>query len=75
MEIEHRKIRAKFREWRCGGCTKLLGLIYPNKTLTIKYKDLTAYVEGEIKLICTFCKSENIYKSNNTIDKLNIIES
>ena len=68
MQVEHRKKRALHREWRCGGCDKLLGIIYPTRTLAIKYKDLTAWVDGEVKVICTFCKSENTYISK----KINI---
>jgi phage FluMu protein Com len=75
MEIEHKKRKIAYKEWRCGSCNKLLGIIYATKTLAIKYKDLTAWVDGEIKIICTFCKSENIYKSKSTIDDLNNTKS
>jgi len=66
MIIEHRKLNPKFRQWRCGGCDKLLGIIYPTRTLAIKHKDLVAYVDGKIKVICPFCKVENEFKSNQT---------
>lgn len=70
MIVEHRKLD-KFRHWKCGGCNKLLGVIYPTRTLAIKYKDFVGYVDGEIKIICTFCKSENIYDSKMVLENLN----
>lgn len=69
MQVEHKK--HKHKEWRCGGCDKLLGIIFPTRTLAIKYKDFTGYVDGEIKVICTFCKSDNIYNSRSNIENLN----
>ena len=69
MEVEHRKIIKKYKEWRCGSCNKLLGIIHNNGVLAIKYKDFVGYVlKGDFKMICTFCKSENNYTHNKLVD-------
>ncbi len=63
MEVEHRKIMRKYKEWRCGSCNKLLGIIHNNGILAIKHKDFVGYsMGGDFKTICVFCKSDN----NNT---------
>lgn len=68
MIIEQQK--SKFKQWNCGSCRKLLGLIYNNGTLAIKYKDLLLWATGEVKTICRYCQVENVYKSDNKIDSL-----
>ncbi len=55
----------KYKAWTCGGCNKLLGLIYSDGVLAVKYKDLTAWVTGTYKTVCRFCKMINIYRSNS----------
>jgi len=65
MEVEHRKIvrKVNYKQWNCGNCNKLIGIIYNNGILAVKYKDFTGWlITGEFKLICRFCKSENTYK-------------
>ena len=54
----------RFIPWKCGGCGKLLGLIYSDGELAVKYKDLTAWVRGTYKTVCRFCKMINVYRSN-----------
>lgn len=66
MLVEPVKKR-RFKEWRCGGCDKLLGIIYPTHTVAIKHKDLTAYVTGHVKVVCRFCKSDNEYSTDKNI--------
>lgn len=69
MEVIKKKKR--FKDWRCGGCDKLLGIIYPTKTIAIKHKDLTLWVDGNVKLVCRYCKSENNFNHKDTAN-LNI---
>ena len=69
MIIEHGHNR-KFKEWHCGGCKKLMGIIYADGTLAVKYKDLTAWVVGEYKTICRYCKCMNTYNSNKDLIEL-----
>lgn len=64
VPVEHKTHKAPFREWKCGSCDKLLGLIYKDGTLAVKYKDLVAWATGEYKTICRYCKSVNIYQSD-----------
>jgi len=33
----------KYKHWTCGGCNKLLGLIYSDGVLAVKYKDLLGF--------------------------------
>lgn len=67
MIVEHGK--TKFKHWNCGGCGKLLGIIYPSGTLAVKYKDLVAWATGEYKTICRVCQTENIYKTANKLNE------
>lgn len=69
MIVEHVKNR-KYRQWLCGSCGKLLGLIYANGTLAIKYKELFLWVEGSVKTICRNCQTENNYKYKTDIEEL-----
>jgi hypothetical protein len=67
------EIPGKFRYWKCGGCGKLLGLIYSDGVLAVKYKDLTAWVTGTYKTVCRFCKLVNVFRSGqaeSTLDDL-----
>ncbi len=68
MIVERRD--RKFKEWKCGGCDKLLGIIYAEGTLAIKYKELVAWVTGEYKTVCRYCKCINIYNSSKSIVEL-----
>jgi hypothetical protein len=70
MIVEHVK-RKKFKEWKCGGCEHLLGLAYPDGTLAIKYKELVAWVTGEYKTICRYCKVINTYTSTSKFEDFN----
>lgn len=73
--VQHLKHKSKFRNWDCGGCGKLLGIIYHNGTLAIKYKDFVGWaLSGEFKTVCRYCKCENTYKHRNNIENLNIVE-
>jgi hypothetical protein len=60
MEIINKK--SALKNWRCGACHKLLGIIYRNGILAIKHKDFVGWVlSGDFKTICRFCKCENTY--------------
>ncbi len=58
----------KYKVWECGTCTKLLGIIYPNGVLCIKFKDLTCWVVGQAKIVCRFCKTINTYRTSVNIE-------
>lgn len=68
--VQHVKRKQVLRNWTCGGCDKLLGIIYQDGTLAIKYKDLVAWVTGHYKTICRNCKTINEYKTGNKIEDL-----
>ncbi len=60
----------------CGTCKKLLAIRHGNGIITIKYKDLTAWVQGEYKTVCRYCGAINTfmseqYKLNDVADQLN----
>ena len=59
-----------FKAWKCGGCGKLLGLIYSDGELAVKYKDLTAWVMGTYRTVCRFCKITNVYRSGHGVESL-----
>jgi hypothetical protein len=69
MIVEHTKNR-KFRRWTCGSCDKLLGLIYLNGTVALKYKDFVAWVSGDIRTICRGCQTENTYRHEKNLEDL-----
>ena len=70
MIVEHKK-NHKFRQWNCGSCGKLLGFIYKNGTVTMKYKEFFVWVTGgEIKTICRYCSTENNYSPSTNIEVL-----
>ena len=71
--VTHVKHRTKFKEWRCGGCGSLLGLCYPDGTLTLKYKDLTAWIVGEIKVVCRHCKCMNTFNSRIKLENSDLL--
>jgi len=69
MIVEHTTNR-KFRRWTCGTCDKLLGLIYKNGTVSVKYKDLVLWVTGSIKTVCRSCQTENTYTYEKNVESL-----
>ncbi len=71
MIVEHVK-RKSFKEWKCGGCGSLLGLIYPDGTLAVKYKELVCWILGETKIICRRCKVINTFNSKSNIEDLSV---
>lgn len=46
-------------EIRCKGCNKLLAKKCGD-IIHIKYKQLTAFVEGKVKINCPSCDKENL---------------
>jgi hypothetical protein len=69
MEVEYKKIVRKYKEFRCGSCTRLLGIIHNTGVLAIKYKEFKGYVlSGEFKIVCTFCGADNNYNHKSIID-------
>lgn len=69
MIVETRKVK-KFKNWQCGGCTKLLGIVHDTGIISIKYKDMLLWVKGEVTTICRFCQTSNTYRD---IDCLKIL--
>jgi len=67
--VEH-TVNRKFRRWTCGGCGKLLGLIYKNGTVALKYKDWMVWCDGSVRTICRGCQTENTYKHEQSIESL-----
>ena len=63
--VEHVKKKQTLRNWTCGSCGTLLGIIYRDGTLAVKYKDLVAWVTGNYKTICRKCKVVNEYNTNS----------
>lgn len=61
MIVEKRKLK-KFKEWNCGGCNKLLGIIHTNGTVVVKYKDMMLWITGEVTTICRLCQTSNTYR-------------
>jgi len=46
-------------EIRCAVCKKLLGRMNAGNVLTVKYKDLTIWLKGEVTISCPACGSIN----------------
>ncbi len=70
LVVERRKNHPKYKAWQCGTCSKLLGLVYPNGVLCIKFKDLTCWVVGQAKIVCRFCKTINTYRTSINIEDM-----
>jgi len=65
----------KYVPWRCGTCDRILGLRYVNGTLVVKYKDLVAWVTGNYRTVCRFCKTINEIETQSRIeDFVEVIE-
>lgn len=69
--IVKRTVKQKFTPWQCSSCGKILGLIYTGGVLAVRYKDLTAWVTGQYKTVCRYCKTINTFNSGaGAIDRL-----
>lgn len=60
----------KYKDWRCGTCDKLLGIVYHTGVLSIKHKEFYCWIEGHCKVICRFCGSSNTINTSTNIEDM-----
>jgi hypothetical protein len=62
--------KQKFKPWRCGTCSKVIGMIYATGVLSIKHKEFYCWISGHCKLICRYCGTTNTISTESDITML-----
>lgn len=70
MGLEPLKESKNLKRWGCRECHAMLGILHPDGTLAIKYKTLTCFVSGVVKIICRFCQTQNNLQTNISLEQL-----
>jgi len=70
MALEPLKGSKDLKAWKCRQCNSMIGILHPGGTMAIKYKTLTCFVQGTIRIICRLCQTENSFQTNVPLQQL-----